>query len=286
MSKSPVKSPRIPIRAAFTLVELLVVIAVIVILVSILVPAFTLAREGAHRATCQSNLKQIGFGLIQYSQDNDEILISDWYGTNSTIGPEITPPEGTVPGSYKWMDAVYPYLKNEQVFTCPSAVNVPAIPASGSTPATPPLSPADSWHYFGELTAPIGGSITGSTYNPIYNFGSYVIMHGYGPPEEVGSLSITNPAALPPVSHALLGSLINLSQAKSPATTIWVTDGNGAFFAQFDSTTSTIANVIYRHFGNANALYLDGHVKSVTSAQLNQLDPTGSFIGAATITGE
>ncbi len=53
----------------FTLIELLVVIA---ILAAILFPVFGRARENARRASCISNLKQIGLGVMQYTQDYDE----------------------------------------------------------------------------------------------------------------------------------------------------------------------------------------------------------------------
>jgi prepilin-type N-terminal cleavage/methylation domain-containing protein len=55
----------------FTLIELLVVIAIIAILAAILFPVFARARENARRASCQSNLKQVGLGLLQYIQDYD-----------------------------------------------------------------------------------------------------------------------------------------------------------------------------------------------------------------------
>lgn len=59
-------------RAGFTLIELLVVIAIIAILAAILFPVFGRAREQARRATCQSNLKQLGLIFGQYAQDYDE----------------------------------------------------------------------------------------------------------------------------------------------------------------------------------------------------------------------
>ena len=103
-------------RKGFTLIELLVVIAIIAILAAILFPVFARARENARRASCQSNLKQIGLGLLQYSQDYDETFCNAWFGLQQGYQPS-----DPAAGKYKWMDAIQPYVKSAQLFVCPSA---------------------------------------------------------------------------------------------------------------------------------------------------------------------
>ncbi len=90
----------------FTLIELLVVIAIIAILAAILFPVFARARENARKATCQSNLKQIGAGLMMYIQDFDEKMPQGY----RYVGADW----------YSWAHCIYPYVKNDNLFACPS----------------------------------------------------------------------------------------------------------------------------------------------------------------------
>ncbi len=59
---------------AFTIIELLVVVAIIAILAALLFPVFDTAREKARQTTCLSNEKHMGLAFLQYAQDYDEFL--------------------------------------------------------------------------------------------------------------------------------------------------------------------------------------------------------------------
>jgi prepilin-type N-terminal cleavage/methylation domain-containing protein/prepilin-type processing-associated H-X9-DG protein len=108
-------------RRGFTLIELLVVVAIISLLAAILFPVFARARENARRASCMSNMKQIGLGIMQYVQDYDEkypFMSSDAIeGFASYVGQP-----------YNLWRQIYPYTKSWQIITCPSA-----IPSTGGS---------------------------------------------------------------------------------------------------------------------------------------------------------
>ena len=58
----------------FTMIELLIVIAIIAILGALLLPALSKAREAGRSALCLSNLKQIGVGYVGYVHDNKDFI--------------------------------------------------------------------------------------------------------------------------------------------------------------------------------------------------------------------
>jgi len=72
---------------------------------AVLWPMFARPRENdGHPQSCQSNLKQIGLGLLQYTQDYDEKF----------------PPVAAKGANYGWADLLQPYVKSTQIFQCPA----------------------------------------------------------------------------------------------------------------------------------------------------------------------
>lgn len=87
---------RLPVGGAargFTLIELLVVIAIIAILAAMLLPALARAKEQGERATCKSNMRQMGLTALMYAQDNLEKFPSASFGANSNCHAVWLPSE-------------------------------------------------------------------------------------------------------------------------------------------------------------------------------------------------
>ena len=243
-------------KKAFTLIELLVVIAIIAILAAILFPVFSRARENARRTSCLSNLKQIGLGLLQYSQDFDETMTRSCYSGGGVSCDDKTRPDSAFPQvNYKWMDAVYPYINSEQVFVCPSADK---DPVGVATPASTKGS-VNNYRNQQRIT------IAGGQYP--YRYGSYAINRGY---ERITDWKV----------HGPMGQ--KLSAIEEAANTILVADGNGNFYFGPTGTTpmtldtsnevkiwrtgssedTRAAAMIERHLETVNVLFADGHVKA------------------------
>ena len=114
---NPLHSKKTKTRRGFTLIELLVVIAIIAILAAMMFPTFAKAREGARRAACLSNLRQIGMGIQMYTMDHTERMP----GAGAT--------------GQEWPLFLDPYTKSSQIYSCSSDSQTPfpSIGGDGST---------------------------------------------------------------------------------------------------------------------------------------------------------
>ncbi|PQV64878.1 prepilin-type N-terminal cleavage/methylation domain-containing protein [Abditibacterium utsteinense] len=221
----------------FTLIELLVVIAIIAILAAILFPVFGRARENARRSSCQSNLKQIGLGVMQYVQDYDEKYpITAIY--NAPYAFEASD------GYWHygaWRVLVQPYVKSGQIFTCPSAnkdqmTNTYALNSDGTQGL---VTMAGEWNYGANEavittngTAFSAAGINSIALLPMVADSSFAV---FTTPERIYNCNHTNADSYNPP---------NTPDPK---------------FA--------------RHFNGSNILFADGHVKFLNQGQMSP-DPS------------
>ena len=102
-------------RMGFTLIELLVVIAIIAILAAILFPVFAAAREKARQTSCLSNVRQIGLGFMQYTQDYDEL-----YPIGVCPPADVCGVNADWPYGRGWAGQILPYVRSSNIYLCPS----------------------------------------------------------------------------------------------------------------------------------------------------------------------
>ncbi|BCM88892.1 hypothetical protein IAD21_00734 [Abditibacteriota bacterium] len=227
---------------AFTLIELLIVIAIIAILAAILFPVFARTRENARRASCQSNLKQIGLGMLQYAQDYDETYSGSYKNS----------PNGRI----HWGELIFPYTKSSQIYICPSNTSLMTNNGLNNQATNPNTYKGVSYSYNCITIPTVIGSPDGWDWN--------------GAPL----------ALLPHVAQTILLTEGNVANGGQDNTwTTQLTDINGSFYGQTwtgtpdDTVAAGNKNMDHRHLDGGNILWYDGHVKWAKNTRM----PTATY---------
>jgi prepilin-type processing-associated H-X9-DG protein/prepilin-type N-terminal cleavage/methylation domain-containing protein len=201
----------------FTLVEILIVLAVLMILAALLFPVFGRVREKGRLSACQSNLKQIILGVQQYIQDNDS----------------------RPPSFGNWREATTGYIKNPNIFRCPS---LPVL-----------------------IKRPDGGIQSGE-YNFYVGFLNSLVTEQAGNSSKQALVGV-NESVLVDASKIFVSGDVGVygfyRQVPMPRQdACGITMGNGK--PDNLQTASTI------HNGGGNYLFYDGHVKWLTPESFTQ----------------
>jgi prepilin-type N-terminal cleavage/methylation domain-containing protein/prepilin-type processing-associated H-X9-DG protein len=239
----------------FTLIELLVVIAIISILAAILFPVFARARENARRASCMSNLKQIGLGIIQYTQDYDEKYPQTYtYDSPSQI----------------WYTSIWPYVKSAQVFQCPSDSSTTGAKNSYMvTSATYSAAALFVVSYGYNYRIGREGSTTTSL-SSIASPSTLVMLSDAG--SKVGADGIVTESS--PVKVGGFMFLVDHGYSTGVA-------------ALLEGNNSDYVGPAIRHLGTVNIAFADGHVKTMKANSFYydnswQMNPVCSASGTPT----
>ena len=221
-------------RAAFTLIELLTVIAIIGILAAIIIPTVGRVRASAKAAACASNLRQLASACLLYSSENKNLLIPIASGSS---------PTGT--GAKTWRILAAPYLGQKNgigVLGCPSDEKISTFDeARGLLP-------------------------------PSYGINRTIGLHEYLTvvPQSKSVTSVVSPSLT--ILASDISFVDNPSASANEWTDNNRSLGSGNFgYARFPSDGSFTGDPwipFPRHANKLNAAFYDGHVESVAPSRM------------------
>jgi prepilin-type N-terminal cleavage/methylation domain-containing protein/prepilin-type processing-associated H-X9-DG protein len=256
-------APRL--AAGFTLIELLVVIAIIAILAGLLLPVLSRAKAAARLTQCKSNLRQIGLGLLMYTDDNNYFPDWRWHLAANAPGP--------VRGFYYWPDNIEPYVNNHwtnAVFHCPDYKGPTAKPLRTSAN----LFPLGSYGY-----------------NAVVAFGLADPRFPYRPTNSVAASAVRVPSDMIALGDANFSMRWDGERWGLRGIIEWT--GNGSLSkaglvrllgssesmagegvpdeanqARADAWAEALRQMRRRHQNRYNVFFLDGHLETIQTEKL------------------
>lgn len=221
------------VRKGFSLVELLVVMAIIATLVSLLIPAVNRARAAANSTFCKNNLRQLGIAIHVYAHEHDNEL------------PPVT--------EFAWF--LPPGGGNKEVYWFGEVLADKSIDFSNGTLSRYMEGNAASMQCpdfkSGQFALRFNGASSGYGYNYQYL--------GGGPAQGANGQAIKTPISITSVKSTSM-TIVFADSARVPF------QGGGDLLEEnlfLDPPSNNYPSVHFRHgSGHANVLWLDGHVSS------------------------
>ena len=250
-------------KLAFTLIELLTVIAIIGILAAIIIPTVGAVREKAKSVRCVSNLRQIGVGIRLFANDNKGAVVSYRGVPSDSSNPNS---QGLL-----WAEMLLPYMAIKPE----GGVMVPTLPAGADY-----RGDSRYFHVCPGSPVPVTWSAWGN-----YLLHPVIMRTTFPRPSSFNISRITRPSQVVLIAD---GSVNNTEGAINYGASSSGADGqyfDSTYTLTTDPTTVSLTTAVpneklgnknidgvsgwfrYRHNNNCNTLYADGHVSAISYAK-------------------